>query len=523
MALGLTAALLLPGAALAVEPSSRQEDLNFLYETLKEGHPNLFANTSEADFLARKAEIEQDLEEGSDFDFACTLQTLVVLAGDSHTSLNLGQAGKDIHILPMAFTEYEGKWILSTVLSEHRQQLGGQVTAVNGVPMEELINRFRVLISADNDVWLHRQFKQLCYVQEILEWLGVAKAGQAVTLSIIAPDGKAGEIALTALSAEEQKSSTMDSLKASRVSVPATDPDKTRAYFSLALDETTYYIQYNRCQNDPDLPMKDFAAQVKAELDKGAYTKVLVDLRNNGGGSDGVIFPLLEVLAEGRQNRGTKIFCLTGEATFSSACINAAMLKELGAVLAGGPTGGGMDHFGAVDSFALPNSQLKVGHSTKFIDMETLLAAGAGYGVEPVRPDLTVAQTLADYQAGRDTLVETIRSTGDTWVMPENAAMANTRGGFVERLWEAAKAAGATREGAGASSFEDIFPVASYLPALEWAEEEGLVLGSGQGQFRPFDTITQAERSLILERFLAWSESNLAPGKGLEIVTEFSD
>mgnify|MGYP002241565976 CR=1 FL=1 len=44
--------------------------------------------------------------------------------------------------------------------------------------------------------------------------------------------------------------------------------------------------------------MEDFAAQVQADLEAGGYSRVLVDLRNNGGGSDGVIWPLLSVLRQ---------------------------------------------------------------------------------------------------------------------------------------------------------------------------------------------------------------------------------
>ena len=45
-----------------------------------------------------------------------------------------------------------------------------------------------------------------------------------------------------------------------------------------------YYIQYNTCQEAEDLPMEDFAALVAKDLKAGDYSRVLLDLRNNGGG-----------------------------------------------------------------------------------------------------------------------------------------------------------------------------------------------------------------------------------------------
>ena len=75
-----------------------------------------------------------------------------------------------------------------------------------------------------------------------------------------------------------------------------------------------------------------FAAQVERDLSAGEYRRVVVDLRNNGGGSDGVIWPLLRVLRQA-MDRGME-------------------------------------------------------------------------GVEPLEPDVTVPQTMADTLAGRDTAVE---------------------------------------------------------------------------------------------------------------------
>lgn len=76
-----------------------------------------------------------------------------------------------------------------------------------------------------------------------------------------------------------------------------TDYQKGTYYFSLPLDSRTYYIQYNQCKEDPELPMETFTAQVMADLEQGSYSVLLLDLRNNGGGSDGVIIPLLMELA----------------------------------------------------------------------------------------------------------------------------------------------------------------------------------------------------------------------------------
>ena len=87
---------------------------------------------------------------------------------------------------------------------------------------------------------------------------------------------------------------------------------------------------------------------------------------------------------------------LIGEATFSSAIINAVELQEMGAVLAGEAASGSVDHFGSVSGFTLPNSGIRVGVSSKYIDLGTLLDADAGRGVVSLEPDVELPQTMAD-------------------------------------------------------------------------------------------------------------------------------
>lgn len=173
-----------------------------------------------------------------------------------------------------------------------------------------------------------------------------------------------------------------------------TDYQKGTYYFSLPLDSRTYYIQYNQCKEDPELPMETFTAQVMADLEQGSYSVLLLDLRNNGGGSDGVIIPLLMELAPLVRSGELELWGLVGEATFSSASINALEIREMGGGLAGEPTSGSVDHFGSTGSFTLPNTGVRVSMSTKFIDTGTLLECAAGLGVEPIQPDVTVYQTL---------------------------------------------------------------------------------------------------------------------------------
>ena len=82
-----------------------------------------------------------------------------------------------------------------------------------------------------------------------------------------------------------------------RTAVPATEYNG-EYYSSKPLNNSAYYIQYNKCDVDPDFPIDKFEDKVKNELNSGNYSQIIIDMRNNGGGSDGVIQNTLKIIKD---------------------------------------------------------------------------------------------------------------------------------------------------------------------------------------------------------------------------------
>ena len=496
-ALGLCLAALLVVPALAAEPlnaGQRQEDLNFLYEkVLKGAHPDAFANTPESEFLKVKAEIEGRLETVSDTEFLLDLMRLTALVGDSHTSVSVGNAAS-FRAYPFAMIRRGKNWYLSAVAPKDESLLCQEVVKLAGKSVREVIDAYGTLFSSDNPVHLRRSFRQACNVADIYEYLGLVEAGEPLTVTL--KDGRT-------LSLEPMGMEEMNKLEAVRISDLIQGQPETAArkvnYFSKPLSKDVYYIQYNACQEDEALPMEDFAAQVAKDLEEGGYWRVLLDLRNNGGGSDGVIWPLFQVLREKMDSENSvELVGLIGENTFSSALINAVEIQEMGGKLAGEPTGGSVCHFGAVKTFSLPNSKVRGQVSSKYIDLNTLLDAAAGRGVEALEPDEPISQTLEDTLNGEDSVVRSLllRQTNVPSFPMNNAPL--TRGRFVGLLYEAA---GSPDVEIGEElPFADSFGIEWYLPAVAWGKENGVAKGGGDGRFSAARALTWREAAVFLGR-----------------------
>lgn len=413
LAAALSAALLggalpLAGAAGSISGDARRADLDYLMAQLEQRHPDFYANVDKQEVADQKAQLAKIADTLSDFDFAVETASLVNMAGDAHTSVSYGALTQQAHLLPFSITRMDDRWVVTAVPQERADALGTTLTAIAGVPLAEVYDRLKPALRHENEQTQQRDFKQQVYVFDFLaHYEIVPRDAKTVELTVSDENGASSNITLPVLTSEAYKTADIASAAKQRTSTPPTEYDRESIYKSLDLGDGALYIQYNQCRPDEKLPMAEFAAQVKEKLDSGAYQKLVIDLRNNGGGSDGVLNPVMR-LSEQFVIDGKEVYTLIGERTFSSAVINAVQLKQVGATLVGEPTGGSVDHFGAVNSFELPNSKLKVQHSTKFIKLSELLPVVADYGVESLRPDIACGQGWADYRAGVDSAVERI-------------------------------------------------------------------------------------------------------------------
>jgi C-terminal processing protease CtpA/Prc len=225
----------------------------------------------------------------------------------------------------------------------------------------------------------------------LLREVGVVGEGNTVTLTLAKAGGEPFTLTLKPREPNLKDVSAVDELQVPE-SLARKHP-KASYWYEYLRDSRALYIQYNRCANDPEQSMGDFARELFAATAGHAVDRAIVDLRFNGGGDSRVIGPL----KSGLHSRHYPVFVLIGAGTFSSAQDNAIeMRRELSARLVGEPTGEKLNSYGEVRQLKLPNSGLHIQYSTEFFRMQK------GNDADALYPDISAPITLADFLAGRD-------------------------------------------------------------------------------------------------------------------------
>ncbi|MFA7118407.1 MAG: hypothetical protein WC159_06490 [Sphaerochaetaceae bacterium] len=390
--------MLLLSSCSTIMPADQKkvEVVDTMIKTLEDTHPNPYTKTSRKDFHKAVDKLKKQSGGLDESSFILRLQELVALVGDSHTTLSFSSYFSNSKIFPLGIVEYDAKPIVYEIDEKGREYLGWEVVALNGLSMKKAISKIGRLVSHDNQIELVKGAYGYLPYADILSYLGICKDKDTLILTL-KRGHRTVSYPLSSLPMETIRKTGLACLSDLSTKDSPVTARKRTSYFLTTLKQDTAYFQYNRCKEDSSYPMK----KVVQELTEMNPSRLLIDLRYNGGGSDGVLQPVLTYITDNPQ---LKVITLVGKNTFSSAIINAIQLKESGAILVGQRTSGNVDHFGSVS-----NQNLMEGVtffcSTKDIKLSEYFN-NPSYKAEPLTPDVLVIPSLEAFLEGTDDTIQ---------------------------------------------------------------------------------------------------------------------
>jgi len=100
---------------------------------------------------------------------------------------------------------------------------------------------------------------------------------------------------------------------------PLYEQDRESFYgYQYMPDSNIVYVQYNVCAEDKNKPFKPFVEEVVDLIDQHPNSRLMLDLRFNGGGNEAVLTPFLKAIkSRPSLNTQGKLFVIIGRGTYS--------------------------------------------------------------------------------------------------------------------------------------------------------------------------------------------------------------
>lgn len=430
---GMLCPCLFSGCGKNYDPMTRdqwREDIDYLAQELPQRHANLFYTLSEEDFHSRVGQLKASLDAMNGDEIIVELQKLVAAAGDAHTGTNISGG----QVYPVEMYWFADGWYVVRTISDYGQILYGKLKAINGQDADEIYGKLAEVISHENDAWLKAQMGYYFMIPSVLHGLHIVDDLQSAAFTFETQAGETEEITLAPVSYNDVKDRLVGK-EEDRADLPLYQKNGGQNYWYEYLPEyQTLYFKYNQCSEMEGKSFDDFTHQLLDAMDKDDAQKLVIDLRDNGGGNDMLLYPFIYALSHSPFNQEGRLFVIVGRKTFSSAVLNAVTLeKKTCATFIGEPTGGKPSHFGSVDSFQLPHSGITVRYSTMHLTHcildDSILADPSALADDPsalealeesvlrdpdaliedtpsLIPDTCIEITIQDYIHDRDPVLE---------------------------------------------------------------------------------------------------------------------
>jgi peptidase S41-like protein len=381
------------------------EDIDYLVEKLGAIHPDPFHGVPEETFDGAVHDLTTALPTLNDDEILVGIMHLVALISsdgrDGHMGVWPPDNPETVHRFPIRVWEFSDGLFVTAARRPNEGLAGSRILSIDGAAIDEVFRRLDPLVPRDNSSNLRAARSVFLTSAEVLAGIGIARARLAMELGVEAPDGTRRTVTIDAVDGETYA----DWVGGWELLLPQRRHllflrDPADAFWLEYLSPTrTLYVQYN--------VVNEHSSQAVNEIERAMrdhpVDRLVLDLRNNGGGEAGGYRDLLRFLAGPGIDRPGGLSVLIGRLTFSAAASLAVLLERraANATFVGEDSGGAPNFWADPDTVTLPNSNISALIASRYFAI-----GGPSDARTSIRPDLRVAFTSSDYFSGRDPVLE---------------------------------------------------------------------------------------------------------------------
>ena len=296
----------------------------------------------------------------------------------------------------------------------YEEFLFARLDSINDVPIDEILERLKPYVCSDNEYYkapfIVEEYGDFLTMPDALQIIGVMDWNDtSVEYTFTKQDGTQGSVKFDAITWDDYfaldivESDFYDTLRFENTGV--------NYWYKYQPDSDTMYVRIRSCFELEELSYWDFYMQFVNEIkERSGVEKLVIDLRGNSGGrTESEQNALLYLTNHLNQAEIGQTYILIDSLSCSGAVGTAAVLKHYvdGALLVGTPASETPSSILPVprDGYTLPN------HGTFFNVSGLYYNYWYGYEGDALMPDITIHQTIEDYEQGVDTVLDAVLNT----------------------------------------------------------------------------------------------------------------
>lgn len=379
---------------LLLYPNNKTDSAKFLNEQLR------------AEFLSGINDLIPEISELNDNQIIGRMMMLLASFKDQHTGL--GNLPGDV--FPIYFTSFneDGEFVyyVNILPEENSSFFLSTLVAINGYPLDEVLALVQTILGYENEYGLASDCGN-GYLCSVLNWdlplqaLGIMEPDStSIVYTLQQPSGRVQDLTLELIGDRDISYTGWSPYNAYSLSY-GTNYEQN-FWLTTDLAEETLYLRINSFHEEVNANYGTLGNQLNlAYQQEGGFQKIIIDLRDNGGGYEGSGYARLLTLL--KSYNCSNIYILINGGSYSRSTIFAAEVKELmeRVTIVGTPSGQNTEFFASMSyDYIMPNSGIICNMPSAYWDLFPEEACGI------LMPDVVIWPTLDDFLDGYDATLE---------------------------------------------------------------------------------------------------------------------
>lgn len=388
-----------------------QEDITFLQNEINSNYSGLFKKIDQSTWNAEVEKLHRQIPDLEAHEVKVGISRIVSLFKYGHTQVPFSTLAKGA-VLPINLYHFKDGVYVEGAHKAHSKIIGAKVVKIENIAIDQALEAIKPVVPVENEQYFKAYGLRFLTVPSVLHAQGITtKKQQSITITVEKEgntfDYTLETIALDKMSRDYNLTTPNDTWQSAR------SKDETPLYLKL-LQEKFYFFEYLEDTNvlyvrqssvfdDKEETLAAFYERLFEFIDTHNISRLIYDVRLNGGGNNFNNLSLIKgLMARPQINTNGNFYYIIGRQTFSAAQnLTNEIERYTEAIIVGEPTAENPNFYGDAHRVRLPNSSIDTYISFAWWQDKTPWSSE-----EYTSPHIVTEMTFNDFVTNQDPVLE---------------------------------------------------------------------------------------------------------------------